>query len=136
MSEKIAKGLKVITFLLIIFQIFLIVIISKMETKETVTIIEHSPIPYDYLGEYKITWYCTGKITASGNKVNHQITGAGDLKQFKFNDILYIEGLSQPVVIHDTGRLIKGNRIDVYIDDCNQAILNGVQIKKVYKLGE
>jgi peptidoglycan DL-endopeptidase CwlO len=132
--------LHVIAIWLIIFAIIKIDMqatnVKKFIKNQKPIIVESSPIPYDYLGEYKITWYCTGKITASGNKVNHQITGAGDLKQFKFNDIVYIEGLSQPVVIHDTGGLIKGNRIDVYIDDCDLAIKNGVKTRKVYKLGE
>ena len=128
--------LQIITIWFIIFAIFKIDMGVTKIINQPPTIVEHSPIPYDYLGEYKITWYCTGKITASGNKVNHQITGAGDLKQLKFNDSVDIEGLSQPVVIHDTGRLIKGNRIDVYIDDCDLAIKNGIKTRKVYKLGE
>lgn len=104
------------------------------ESHKPVVIEQESPIPYDYVGDYEITYYCSGTVTSSGNKVNHLITAASDSTHFAFNDIVYIEGFNNPVVIHDRGGAVKGNVIDVYINDCDQAIKNGRQVRKVYKL--
>lgn len=96
---------------------------------------QESPITYEYKGEYELTWYCTGSKTASGNKVNHQLTGAVDLRHFNFNDVLYIEYLDKPIVAHDTGGAVKGNIIDIYTNDCEEAIKNGRKKSKVYLIG-
>lgn len=108
----------------------------KISNQVPIIIKAESKVPYHYMGEYLLTWYCTGTKTASGNKVNHELTVAADLKEFNFNDVLYIESIVKPVVVHDTGELVKGKRLDVYVDDCNLAKQNGVKYSKVYKIGE
>ena len=125
----------------IILAIFIPAIIAvevEKNTKPEVVFIEkESPVKYDYIGEYTLTWYCTGTQTASGNKVNHQLTAAADIKtNLKFNDVIYIEFLNKPVVVHDTGEAIKGNKIDIYTNDCTEAKNYGVKKSKVYLIGE
>lgn len=110
--------------------------ITLKDQLQTVVIEQPTPVPYEYVGEYEITYYCSGQVTASGNKVNHDVTGASDSKHFDFNEFIYIEGFDKPVIIHDRGGAVKGNVIDVYINDCEQAIKNGRQLKKVYRLGK
>lgn len=112
------------------------IIANKQEPIPTIIQTE-SPVKYDYKGEYELTWYCEGTKTASGNRVNHNLTAAADVKSgLKFNDVVYVSYLDKPVVIHDTGSAIKGNKLDIYINDCNQAIKNGRKTSKVYLIGE
>lgn len=114
----------------------LIAINQKPEPIPTIIQTE-SPVKYDYKGEYELTWYCEGTKTASGNRVNHNLTAAADVKSgLKFNDVVYVSYLDKPVVIHDTGSAIKGNKLDIYINDCSQAIKNGRKTSKVYLIGE
>lgn len=109
----------------------------KHETSKVKPIViqEKSQIDYEYKGNFDITWYCISGTTASGNKTNHELTVAADLNYFEFNDVLYIKELKQAVVVHDTGRLVKGHRLDIYTTDCQQAIQNGIKKAKVYKIG-
>ena len=124
------------TFLSLCFLVFLLITRESKAEPETVIIQEKTKIPYTALGEYTLTWYCISGTTASGNKTNHNLTIAGDLNKLKFNDVVYIEKLGGAYVMHDTGRLVKGNRIDIYTNDCQQAIKNGVQKSNVYLIGE
>ena len=106
----------------------------KIANQVPIIIETESKVPYHYSGEYMLTWYCSGTHTASGNKVNHELTVAADLKEFNFNDVLFIESIGKPVVVHDTGKLVKGKRLDVYVDNCDLAKQNGVKYSKVYKI--
>ena len=109
---------------------------KKKPEPKTVIIKKSSPVKYHYKGKYELTWYCQGTKTASGNKVNHNLTAAADINSgLKFNDVVYIETLGQPVVIHDTGSAVKGNKLDIYINDCDQAIQNGRKTSNVYLIG-
>lgn len=111
-------------------------ITKQQKPKEPIVIELPSPVKYDYKGEYELTWYCEGTKTASGNKVNHNLTAAADVGSgLKFNDVVYVDYLDKPVVIHDTGSAIKGNKLDIYINDCEQAIKNGRKKSKVYLIG-
>ena len=101
-----------------------------------------SPIPYDYLGEFILTHYCDclictgtakGSRTASGTKPKQGRTIACDGKTLKMGDIVYIDTIGLRVC-EDRGGAIKGNKIDVFVADHNQAVNMGVKKAKVYKL--
>ena len=100
------------------------------------------------MGEFKITYYCAceiccGKkpthpaygITASGAKVRQGVTIAVDTSVIKLGTYVYIDGIGFRVA-QDTGRLIKGNRIDVYLNDHDTALTAGVDYLDVYLLEE
>ncbi len=93
-----------------------------------------------YLGKFKITHYCActkccGKnacgITASGKRVEENKTIAVDPKVIKLGSQVYIDGYGY-MEAQDTGSAIKGNIIDVYIPDHQEALKLGVQYKDVY----
>lgn len=109
-----------------------IIDITNAEPMEEL-IVDLSDIPsYTNLGEFKITYYCACTkccgpnakgITASGKHVEVGMCAAD--KQFKFGTVLYIneDGVMTPYVVEDRGGAIKGNRIDIYVEDhdvCNQ----------------
>lgn len=124
----------ILTVLIIVVMVF---VGKKYQTKNVIVIQQPSEISNTNLGEYTLTWYCEGEITASGNKVNHELTVAGDLSNgLKFNDVVYVKELGKAYVVHDTGRLVKGKRLDIYVNDCRQAVANGIKKSEVYLIGE
>lgn len=95
-----------------------------------------------YLGKFKITHYCACKkccgsnaqgITASGKRVEEGKTIAVDTKVIKMGSKVLIDGYGE-YEAQDTGSAIKGNIIDVYVADHNQALKMGVVYKDVYLL--
>jgi 3D (Asp-Asp-Asp) domain-containing protein len=71
---------------------------------------------------------CTGKsdgITYTGTKATEGKTIAVDPNFIPLGTTVYING--QPYVAEDTGRLIKGNKIDIYMSDHKTALKWGVQ---------
>lgn len=93
-----------------------------------------------YLGTFKITHYCECKIccgpnaqgiTASGKRVQANKTIAVDPKVIKLGSQVYIDGYGY-MEAQDTGSAIKGNIIDVYVEDHQEALKMGVQYKDVY----
>lgn len=95
-----------------------------------------TPIP---LGEFKITHYCNcpeccgkwaGGNTASGTKPTPNRTIAVDTNVIPFNTKVIIDG--QVYIAEDTGNYIKGNRIDIYTNNHQQALQLGVIYRKVY----
>lgn len=110
---------------------------AKVETEEEETIKEENKI---YLGKFKITHYCACKkccgpnaqgITASGKKVEEGKTIAVDPKVIKLGSKVHIEGYGD-MEAQDTGSAIKGNIIDIYIANHNEALKLGVKYKDVY----
>lgn len=103
-----------------------------------------------YLGEFKLTAYCScskccGKwadnrpVDAEGNEIvigstgerlipNHSI--AVDPEIIPYGTTVVING--QEYVAEDCGGAIKGNRIDVYFNNHNEALEFGVQTADVY----
>lgn len=71
-------------------------------------------------------------ITASGSKVRQGIIAA-DTSVLPFGTKVWIEGLGV-YVVEDTGGDIVGNRIDIYMDDLDQAVKFGRQERKVIVL--
>lgn len=71
-------------------------------------------------------------ITANGNKVRKGIIAA-DTNVLPFGTKVYIEGLGI-FVVDDTGSAIKGNRIDIYMDNVDEAVRFGRQNRKLVVL--
>lgn len=95
-----------------------------------------------YLGKFKITHYCACKkccganaqgITASGKRVEEGKTIAVDASVIKMGSKVLIDGYGE-YEAQDTGSAIKGNVIDVYVADHNQALKMGVVYRDVYLL--
>lgn len=110
----------------------------KNKIANQVPLIIQDKVPYVDLGEHLITYYCNpnNNKTASGTKTVENRTIAVDINGvLKFGDVVYIEGFDKPFIAEDTGRLIKNKRIDIYVDDCQRAMANGVDKLKVYKIG-
>lgn len=112
---------------------------EKEPQKEVIIqeIIPKTVIPFTPLGEHTLTWYCpTGNRTASMTEPKEGRTIAIDKSMgLKFGDTVYIEKYGA-FVCEDTGSAIKGRKVDIYIEDCNQAKQNGVKKAKVYLIGE
>lgn len=94
------------------------------------------------IGQYTLTFYCpchkcVGKKTvirtASGTKPIHLRTIAVDKNKIPLGSIVYIEGHGI-FIAEDTGSAIKGNRIDIFVKDHNEALSRGKQKANVYLL--
>lgn len=94
------------------------------------------------LGEFKLTAYCSCyeccgknpgdigyKITKSGTVATEGRTVAVDPTVIPLGSRLIIDG--HEYIAEDTGAVIKGNKIDVYIDDHHKALIFGRQDKEV-----
>lgn len=97
----------------------------------------YSQLGFDYMGEFKLTAYCTEKykhicgtgngITASGQPVQAGISVAvGDTDKFPYGTVLYIEGVGIRIV-QDTGGSLTNNQIDIAVDTHEHALDWGVQ---------
>jgi 3D (Asp-Asp-Asp) domain-containing protein len=72
------------------------------------------------------TAYCDhAHRTATGTRVGHG-TAAVDPKVIPFGRAFWVPGYGRAVAL-DTGGLIKGRRIDVWIQDCRNAMTWGVR---------
>ena len=127
------------------------VIKDKQEQIEVLEImLEHKEdvLKETCLGEFEITYYTagfesTGKtpehpaygITRSGAMVKEGQTIATDWDVLEPGTKVYIEGVGERIV-EDTGGLIKGNCIDVYVEDVDVALENGRHMAKVYLVEE
>lgn len=109
---------------------------------------------YISLGTFKLTAYCpctkccgkwgenrpkdeNGKpivYTASGKIAEQGITIAADKSLLPFGTKVYINGHEYEV--QDVGGSIKENRIDVYFEDHQEALIFGVQYAEVFIMGE
>jgi 3D (Asp-Asp-Asp) domain-containing protein len=102
----------------------------------------------EYVGEFEITYYTAGYescgklpsdpeygITASGTIVKEGQTIAADWDVLAPGTKVYIEGVGERIV-EDKGGLIKGNAIDVYVENVEEALENGRHMANVYVLEE
>lgn len=98
---------------------------------------------YEYLGEYRITYYCpcskccghsTG-ITATGAHAQEGITVAVDPSVIPYGTLLYIEGVGYRIA-QDCGGGINGKSIDVYVESHEKALQLGCSNNKVYIVEE
>lgn len=68
-------------------------------------------------------------VTASGAEARHG-TIAADTDRFPFGTVMYIPGYGYGRV-EDRGEAIKGNRIDLFFDDHDEALQWGRKTKRV-----
>ena len=90
------------------------------------------------LGNYKLTYYCSCElccdketgITATGTPVIEGQTIAVDASVIPYGTQVIING--HVFTAEDCGGAIKGNRIDIYVNDHNKALELGVDHADVY----
>ena len=116
---------------------------SEMKpTNAVVTMVEEPESELINLGEYKLTAYCACKkccgktdgITASGVKAKEGVTVAADTRVLPFGTKLFING--HEYIVQDKGGAIKGNKIDIYFDNHQEALEFGVQHKEIFMIKE
>lgn len=102
-------------------------------------------IPGRYIGEFSISHYCScpictkspkGSRTATGHIPREGRTVAVDKKIIPLHSVIYVEGIGT-LVAEDVGGAVKGNHLDIYIDDHQRALNLGTlggERKKVYIL--
>ncbi len=91
------------------------------------------------LGNFKITFYCGGSCcngkwagqTCTGNPLIEGRTIAVDKKVIPLGTEVYIKGFGW-YVAEDVGGGIKGNHIDIYLEDHDRVDEMGVQSAEVY----
>ena len=92
------------------------------------------------LGSYKLTFYCpcatcngvAGAKTASGTTPTEGRTIAVDSSIIPLGSRVYIEGYGV-FIAEDTGGAIKGNVIDIFVNDHGTALASGVYYAEVYR---
>lgn len=93
----------------------------------------------EYVGTFKVSAYCSCRlccqksdgITASGAKVQEGRTIAADWSVLPVGTVIELEGLGQRIV-QDRGGSIKGNKLDLFVNNHQDAINFGIQYLKVY----
>ena len=118
-----------------------LVSIESIETVSTTTEITEKP-ELTSLGSFTVTAYCCCKeccgksethpaygITASGKKATEGRTIAVDPKVIPLGTIVYLNDI--PYIAEDTGSAIKGNKIDLYINEHQRAKSFGIQEMEV-----
>lgn len=96
------------------------------------------------LGEFKITHYCPcskccGKwadgITATGTQATQGRTIAVDPDVIPYGTevmVVYEDGTEVVYIAEDCGGAIRGNRIDVYMDSHEAALIGGIKSAEVF----
>ena len=112
-------------------------IVLNVEQETEAEVIENTPIS---LGEFRLTAYCPCEIccgkwsqyglTASGTVPEEGHTIAVDKAVIPLGETVTIDGVEYTA--EDTGSAIKGNRIDIFFDDHQEALEFGVQYKEVF----
>lgn len=103
----------------------------------------YSSIPYKrYAGKFTATFYCDCPIcvgkksvvrTATGSIPHSKRTIAVDTSIIPMHSIVYIKGLGF-YVAEDTGGHIKGKRVDIFVDNHQQAQKLGKKSVEIYIL--
>jgi 3D (Asp-Asp-Asp) domain-containing protein len=114
---------------------------NDVKEKEQIVKQEEPKIEYEYidLGEFRISHYChcakcngvnAYKPCKNGDmpKVNHTI--AVDPSVIPLNSYVWIDGITYKAM--DTGGAIKGNRLDLFVSDHQEALELGIKYKHVY----
>lgn len=115
------------------------------EVNETIAQLKGVEYELVYLGDFKITHYCTEHrehicgtgtgITASGTQVTAGRTVAVDPKIIPYGTKLYIEGYGWRIA-EDCGGAVKNTQIDVAVDTHSDALAMGVKSGGVWILVE
>lgn len=116
--------------------------VEPTSTEQMTEIVTEAPTSQvELLGTFKLTAYCAcekccGKsdgITATGTKATANRTIAVDKTVIPYGTTVVING--NEYVAEDTGGAIKGNIIDIFFDDHEEALNFGVQYADVYVKG-
>lgn len=115
---------------------------KPIEEKAIVKMVETPEPEIINLGEYKLTAYCaceeccgkTDGITASGVKAVEGVTVAADTTIHPFGTKLFING--HEYTVQDKGAAIKGNKVDIFFDNHQEALEFGVQHKEIFTVKE
>lgn len=91
------------------------------------------------MGNFKLTFYCAcsscsggyGAGTATGTRCTEGRTIAVDPRVIPLGSKVYIEGFGD-FIAEDTGGAIKGNKIDIYLNDHDRCYAMGVTHANVY----
>ena len=87
-------------------------------------------LPAKYVGKFTISHYCScplctgtakGSRTATGHIPREGRTVAVDRHIIPLHSVIYVEGLGT-FVAEDVGGAVKGNHLDIYIDDHQRAL--------------
>ena len=104
---------------------------------------ERNYLPSKSLGKFDLTFYTPVELgakkaeelrTATGTIPKEGRTIAVDNKLIPRGSIVYIENFGY-YIAEDTGSAIKGKRIDIYLDDYEEAKQLGRQSENVYIIG-
>ena len=117
---------------------------SKLDAANTtITDLKNSEYKLVYMGEFKLTHYCTENyphicgsgagVTATGTKVTVGRTVAVNPKTIPYGSRVYIEGYGWRIA-EDTGSAVKSNQIDIAVEAHNQAMSMGVNRGGVWLL--
>jgi len=83
---------------------------------------------------FTATAYCTGRITATGTKPTEE-TVAADPAVLPMGSRIRLSGLAsrynRVYIVMDTGKNIRGRRIDLFMRDCQEAVAFGRRSVKV-----
>jgi 3D (Asp-Asp-Asp) domain-containing protein len=87
------------------------------------------------LGHFRMTAYTryakSSGRTASGTRPDHQRTVAVDPRVIPLGTKIEIEGIGIRIA-EDTGRLIKGKKLDIFLPSVHACSRFGVRSRKVY----
>jgi 3D (Asp-Asp-Asp) domain-containing protein len=110
-----------------------------IEGPEQAPVIEVKEPPKDiYMGEFRVTYYCGcyscseeyGTKTATGTRAVEGRTIAVDPRVISYGSKVLING--HEYVAEDCGGAIKGNDIDIYLEDHDRVYKSGVDYYDVY----
>lgn len=89
----------------------------------------------------KVLWFLGAEppdgivYTASGAVAEQGVTIAADWDVLPPGTVIYIDGLGERVV-QDRGGAIKGNAVDIYFEDHDEALVFGRQAVRLYIIEE
>lgn len=121
----------------------IIVPARELTVERFVDVVEEAPEDIS-LGEFKITHYCPCEkccgewadgITATGTTASEGRTIAVDPKVIPYGTevtICYADGTEHTYTAEDCGGAIKGNRIDVFMESHEAALIEGVKYGEVF----
>jgi 3D (Asp-Asp-Asp) domain-containing protein len=122
---------------------FEIVGTELLKANVIITDLKSNEYEFVYLGEYKLTHYCTEKrehicgtgagITATGTQVTSGRTIAVDPSVIPYGTEMYIEGYGWRIA-EDCGGSVKGNHIDIAVEAHSQALSMGISYGGVWIL--
>ena len=113
--------------------------VLQVEVEEILHYDELALDPLESLGEFELTWYCTGPcccgsyangLTATGTPATPGRTIAVDPEKIPYGTHVMIAG--REYVAEDCGGAIRGNRIDILAGNHAEALQNGRQTAGVY----